>query len=291
MEKVCFYHSIDLDGWTSAAIVKMKFPEARLIGWNHGDPNPSKEDFKDCITFVVDICPPNMKEIIEHSLKTIWIDHHKSSIDSMKRIMDSTSMQKLEHNVDTRYAACELTYQYLFDGIIPEPVTYLGLYDSFRHKTMSQITQLNTLYFQYYARSICSSPEEAKTFILTTEKDPNRADFAIGGIKIGMHIYRYECEMAKQTYKTGFEIEFDDLKFIAFSKERFNPAVFGINYHEDGYDGAACYWDDRKAGVRRWSLYSDNGKTDVSEICKRRGGGGHFGAAGFQEKIEIWEKK
>ena len=29
---VCFYHSVDLDGWTSAAIVKKRYPNAELIG-------------------------------------------------------------------------------------------------------------------------------------------------------------------------------------------------------------------------------------------------------------------
>jgi len=28
-------------------------------------------------------------------------------------------------------------------------------------------------------------------------------------------------------------------------------------------------------------LYNDNGKVDVSEICKEYGGGGHAGAAGY----------
>lgn len=44
---------------------------------------------------------------------------------------------------------------------------------------------------------------------------------------------------------------------------------------------AACWFD--KKGMRCWSLRSP-GRVDVSEICKKRGGGGHQNAAGFIER-------
>ena len=32
-----------------------------------------------------------------------------------------------------------------------------------------------------------------------------------------------------------------EYKFICINKENFNPINFGIDYHKDGYDGAACF--------------------------------------------------
>jgi oligoribonuclease NrnB/cAMP/cGMP phosphodiesterase (DHH superfamily) len=43
----------------------------------------------------------------------------------------------------------------------------------------------------------------------------------------------------------------------------------------------AC-WFRRGDGMIQWSLRSEDGRMDVSEIAKRQGGGGHRNAAGFQ---------
>jgi uncharacterized protein len=45
----------------------------------------------------------------------------------------------------------------------------------------------------------------------------------------------------------------------------------------------AC-WFRRGDGMIQWSLRSEDGRMDVSEIAKRSGGGGHRNAAGFQVK-------
>lgn len=71
-----------------------------------------------------------------------------------------------------------------------------------------------------------------------------------------------------------------NLKFICINKERFNPINFGIDYHKDGYDGAACFH--YADGMWNFSLYNDNGEVDCSQIAKQYGGGGHKGAAGFR---------
>ena len=46
----------------------------------------------------------------------------------------------------------------------------------------------------------------------------------------------------------------------------------------------ACYFD-RQDGKRQWSLRSTDNGVDVSEIARKRGGGGHKHAAGFTEKV------
>lgn len=54
-----------------------------------------------------------------------------------------------------------------------------------------------------------------------------------------------------------------------------------------GHPFSATYFDDLKAGVRRWSLRSQAGGANVTEIAKRLGGGGHPSgrAAGFQQPL------
>ncbi len=48
---------------------------------------------------------------------------------------------------------------------------------------------------------------------------------------------------------------------------------------------AATYFDRPEAKVRQWSLRSDENGVDVSELAKRKGGGGHKHAAGFEERL------
>jgi len=116
MKTVCIYHSIDLDGWMSAAIVKHWFnskygnnknktcskseciqeddfeckscccnnygiDEINFIGYNYGQPIPDLSEYDKVI--MCDISFPK-KEMYELHFKLqnnfIWIDHHISAI-------------------------------------------------------------------------------------------------------------------------------------------------------------------------------------------------------------------
>ena len=62
--------------------------------------------------------------------------------------------------------------------------------------------------------------------------------------------------------------QFSSQHVSCINKERFNPINFGIDYHKDGYVGAACF-------------HYANGYLDCSKLAKQFGGGGHKEAAGF----------
>jgi hypothetical protein len=164
---ICYYHSSDLDGWTSAAIVAEALQGADLRGWTHGDPVPNPEDIAGEDIIMVDILLPNFVQLYEVCNSMTWIDHHKSSWkDVQTNLIFKEGVDKFNHHYSSDYAACELCWEYFFpDYSVPESVRMLGLYDSFRHKkVLDEKGQLDVLYFQYYARSICSSPEEAFVF-------------------------------------------------------------------------------------------------------------------------------
>jgi hypothetical protein len=221
----------------------------------------------------------------------------------------------------TQYAACELTWKYFFpDKEMPEIVRQLGRYDCFGHKGTYEEQLI--LEFQYGARALISNYKQAYEYLdkslkfgtpVEEERDKyvawynrktgNLEHRYVGKERVvigthkrieseirgkGIHIYEYLKKDAKSTYKSGFPVMFDypdgtQKKFICFNKNRFNPVNFGIDYHKDGYDGAACFW--RKSdGNWAFSLYNDNKKLDCSLIAKQFGGGGHAGASGFITK-------
>lgn len=319
MKTVCIYHSIDLDGWMSAAIVKhwfiknnsrytikdldSRYEEGKLtagndelyfLGYNYGQPIPDLSEYDKVIMADISFSKDEMEKLFDRlNSNFIWIDHHKSAI-NMMFIEGDRSIHPLGLQ-QTDYAACELTWMYFFPNeSIPEIVRLLGRYDCFGHKGTNEETKV--LEFQYGARQCISNYEEAYDYLIESINHiPYEPRIEESIQNSGKAIYRYLCTEAKQTYKNGFSIVlidestnfgdnitplYSEYKFIFINKERFNPINFGIDYHKDGYDGCACFW--YANGMWNFSLYNDNGLVDCSAIAKKYGGGGHKGASGFK---------
>ena len=319
MKTACIYHSIDLDGWMSAAIVKYWFVKSNnpreinghisfenhvsiadcdtsidFIGYNYGQPIPDLSSYDRVIMCDISFSKEEMEKI---ACKLIWIDHHISAIKTMdeSEYFNSNVIHRL---TQTNFAACELTWYILIsDEKIPELVNLLGLYDSFRHKGTDKETEV--IEFQYGARQCISNYEEAYEYlIMSIENVPYEPRIEENILICGKGIYSYLCTEAKQAYKSGFELIIDipnfkeptgvcgnliipnKYRFICINKERFNPINFGIDYHKDGYDGCASFSFDGTKWV--FSLYNENGKVDCSKLAQHFGGGGHKGAAGFR---------
>jgi uncharacterized protein len=281
---ICIYHSRDLDGWMSAAIVKLKYPGVELIGWDYGMPLPLFDPETEEDIVLVDVSfPAQTMQSLAYAFNLTWIDHHISAI---KEVSTLDPLPFIEGRRNDKFAACELTWQYFFtDEPMPEIVRLLGRYDCFGHKGTDE--ELKVLEFQYGARAVISNPDDAYSMLIecTRTKESEywflQAQVVVGRIyELGRGIYKYLCTEAKQTYSMIFPVEFDGYKFACVNQVRFNPINFGIDYHKDGYDGFACFHFQN--GQFNYSLYNDNGNVDCSAICKKRGGGGHKGAAGFR---------
>ena len=273
---ICVYHSRDLDGWMSAAIMKHELPEVELIGWDYGDPIP-KLNAHD--VYLVDISfPPDVMVDMWATKNLIWIDHHVSAIkDSVLNKYD-----EMDGLRDSKFAACELTWRWFYPPDekgeifipsmfkpIPEAVRLLGRYDCFGHKGTEE--EGRVFAFQYAARALAENPEEAEQFLDMSDTEISNT------VDRGEAILKYLSVEAKQLYESlSFPFILNGLKGIAINRTRFNPTSYGIDYSE--YDFCACFAYDGEKW--HWSLYND-GDTDVSVIAKSFGGGGHAGAAGF----------
>ncbi len=78
-----FYHSADLDGHCSGAIVKYKFPDIEAIKINYGDKFPWGTIYSGETIYMVDFSLQPFEDMIKLNklANLIWIDHHKTSID------------------------------------------------------------------------------------------------------------------------------------------------------------------------------------------------------------------
>jgi len=184
---VCIYHSIDLDGWMSAAIVKYWFEKTHalnctlehdseesklelqitsspdslhMLGYNYGDPIPDLSEYNRVIMCDISFPRPIMIDLLRDKEigNFIWIDHHISAILDNKWLEEPGLI--FNGIRDTKFAACELTWKYFFPNkSMPEIVRLLGRYDCFGHKGTPE--EQMVLEFQYGARGVIANYEDA----------------------------------------------------------------------------------------------------------------------------------
>lgn len=270
---ICFYHSADLDGHCSGALIKMKYPECELYGINYGDEFPW-DKVENQHVIMVDFCLQPFEDMLKLKEKAnalIWIDHHKSVIDESKKYPVIEGFRK------NGRAACELVWIYYNISLsdIPTFVYLLGRYDVWDH------SDPRTLPFQWGMKQYDTDPSRDSVMefwnLLFDVELINRI------IEDGSIILKYvKSEDEKYVKALSFETELDGYKAIAVNKMFTNSQLFDSVWDNTKYDIMITFgW---KKGSWTISLYTDKEGVDVSKIAKKHGGGGHKQAAGFQCK-------
>jgi oligoribonuclease NrnB/cAMP/cGMP phosphodiesterase (DHH superfamily) len=260
-----------MDGRCSGAIVKMKYPECEMIGINYGDAFPWEKLKKDEVVYMVDFTlqPFEDMERLNGICQLRWIDHHKTAMEEAYKRRFLASSQQL---INEEYAGCELTWQLIEEtATIPWFVFLLGCYDVWDHHNHP-----GSLEFQYGIRNLGEMmPEDPQWPELFDTEYVNRI------IQDGALLLGYEKRQNTAYAKScAYEVIFDGLRCIVINKGLANSLLFESVYDPEKHDAMMSFVRrDRKWTV---SLYSSKSEIDVSAICKRRGGGGHKGAAGFQ---------
>jgi oligoribonuclease NrnB/cAMP/cGMP phosphodiesterase (DHH superfamily) len=261
----CFYHSSDLDGRCSAAIVKRKHPDVELIPINYGQDFPWEDITKGEIVYMVDFSLQPFSEMLKlmDVVDLIWIDHHKTAIEESEKCG-----KKCKGVLKSGIGACLLVWNSLFpNDPAPEVVHLLAEYDVWNHSNKK------CLPLQYGLRNTDNWPYNIIwQHVLDGEMLPEL-------IKDGSTILRYEEKQNSIKSKSMcFETELDGLNVIAANQGLANSKFFDAMWDSQKYDAMLLFnW---RKGQWNVSLYSDS--VDVGKVAKNRGGGGHAGAAGFQ---------
>ena len=270
-EMKVFYHSSDLDGHCSGAIVSLMHPECELIGINYGDDFPWDSIKEKEIVFMVDFSlqPFEDMERLNHISKLTWIDHHKTAINQAYDRGFLANQQVLE----TNKAACELVWDFFHPGVHNEAVRLLGRYDVWDLQT-------GTLELQSGLRMHNTFPENRELWTRLLEGDVSFLEETLQTGKILLQKKEIDDKIYAQA--CAFETELDGLRCIALNRGLTNSKILDSVYDPEIHDAMLIFvWRKSKWTV---SLYSDQPQVDVSKICKKRGGGGHDNAAGFQCK-------
>jgi len=280
----CFYHSSDLDGHCSGAIIKMAHPEVELIGINYGQDFPWDKIRLGEIVFMVDFTlqPFEQMERLSAMCDFVWIDHHKTEVEeAKKRNFNPKGLRRIG------IGACALVWEYLFktDANIPSAVKLLAEYDVWNHSNS------NTLPFQYGFRFFENTyPENIELWKQFIESDERVQSV----IEIGKTLLSYEENQNSKfckaySFETHLDV-FDDgrnigqrLSAICCNRGFTNSKLFDSVWDSSKYDIMIAFVR-LKLPAKKWtvSLYSTKPDIDCGRIARYFGGGGHVGAAGFQ---------
>lgn len=308
MKTLLIYHSVDNDGWMSAAIVKKWFMEMtddqgivtdilplekeesdRNILYTYGynrDEVPVLNVFDQVIMCDISFEKDIMDDLYNrYNNNFVWIDHHISTMEKNNEFINGIR--------DENYAACELTWKFFYPDVdMPEIVRLLGRYDCFGSVGTSE--EKLTFEFEYGSKTFIKSYEDAYKYLHLTYNDKLQLNNIYDANELtkiyihGTHVYKFLCENSKKIYGNGFDMklksidsdEMYNVKFVNY--QNFNPKTFKIDFNSEGYDAAATFYFDGEQ--YNFSIYSND--VDCSKIAKYYGGGGHKEASGFKMNME-----
>lgn len=279
------HHNRDFDGIASGAILKDRYPDARVMGYHYGEPF-SLDSFEHGEAVVMaDVSMPMevMGQIAEKSGDFTWIDHHVSAFNDFKEyfpnhhVDDEGLIIELDGGFTYLYengrAACELCWEYYFGTEVPIGVLLLGRYDTWRQGEGDWNGE--TLPFQMGMRLWPLDVESFPIHFMESDSDCR------GVIEKGLSVMKYqELQCEKQLEIGKFEATLDGLRAICCAGVPFNSQSFASVWDEGRYDlMVPVSWSPSGWSM---SLYTTKPEIDCSVIAKRYGGGGHRQAAGMK---------
>lgn len=278
MKTICIYHANCFDGICAAWVVSKKYPDAEFVPANHGDQKLINSLVQDCYEnaninerlVIVDFSfERDLMIMLGNKVKEmIVLDHHKTAEENCKGL----DFCKFDMNE----SGASLAWRHYFPNEeIPKLVAYVRDRDLWL-KQLS-FTELVNAYIQSFPMEIKTYEELNKTL---------ESDFGFrSAVGQGEAILRYKDQMVSNICDTAVIWHTEDGK-IPTVNTAFLFSEVGAElckrFPESPY--SQYYFDRLKDNTRQWGFRSD-GRFDVSEVAKRRGGGGHKTAAGCQHPI------
>jgi oligoribonuclease NrnB/cAMP/cGMP phosphodiesterase (DHH superfamily) len=269
MKTICFHHN-DTDGRASGAIVRYALGAAvTLIEVDYdGEPIPWDEVQKADRIIVVDFSfPIEDMERLADGRKMIWIDHHKSAITQLSEIA-----KKWDGLQSKNEAACVLTWNYFFpERPVPKAVVLIGDRDIWRWAEEETGDFTEGLYHR---------DNESENDNLWRPLLDNNMSLLENIINDGHQCRMIRLqEIKRMVDERGFGIYFENHHTLAINTP--GDGDIGQYVRDCGYDIAYCYIDKMINGTLTTFVTIFSEMTDVSEIARKFGGGGHAGASGF----------
>lgn len=294
-----YYHRQCPDGFCAALIAKKRYPEAELIGLNHGETGVAERLVKQVAgkhALMVDFSLRTRQENIDvsESAGTFQIfDHHKTAqaeleglcftVFDMNRsgagITWDQLFGKYDHHFYTSGKSIRIGPGREYIGM-PEPnrpwyVDYVQDRDLWKHELPGS-KEVNAY--------IMTLPHTETAWRVLESMSCNKAvELGIGALA---HVDHYVREVVEHKQMGKISTDFDSPgSMLNYSVAVVNAPYLNIsevgNILATDHAHIGLGWFERGDGKIQFSLRS-NGDIDVSRIAKFYNGGGHRNAAGFQ---------
>ncbi|MDH5505830.1 MAG: hypothetical protein OEZ02_01250 [Anaerolineae bacterium] len=267
-KSLCLHHN-DADGRASAAIARRALgKDLALYEMNYGDPIPWEMVEAATQVIVVDFSLPlEAMQRIAASRELVWIDHHKSSLETLQAA--AVEWPGLR---DIAEAGCVLTWRYYFpDQPVPRAVILIGDRDIWRW------AEADTGPFGEGLFQLDTCPDNDELWQPLLNDDPHAVAQLI---ETGAILREARLQgIRRKTASAGFEVTFEGHRTLAVNER--GSGDMGQHIRDIGYTIAYCYIDKLLDGTLTTFVTLYSAEVDVSEIARKFGGGGHRGAAGF----------
>jgi nanoRNase/pAp phosphatase (c-di-AMP/oligoRNAs hydrolase) len=279
---ICVYHGSCDDGFASAWVVHKKWPECRFVPGTYGKPLPKGDmPWIDTNVLFVDFSlkEPDTLKLLNTVKSIIIIDHHKTAEAELKSFVMSwcdcdadlelmlqatTSMALF----DIEHSGAMMTWHFCFPGQHPPELIRIvqdrdlwrfALTDTKRISAALRVYPQDFSLWDHLSKNLSNLNEEGAAILRSHSANIEK----FMNDKFYMPICGYIVPCCNVPYHYA-----SDTAHELLNSDRDAPF-------------AACFF---KRGDGKWqfSLRSENDRTDVSEIAKKYGGGGHRNAAGFE---------
>lgn len=273
---LCLYHADCDDGFAAAYAVRARFgDDVRFVPAQYGCPPP---DVAGLDVLIVDFSYPAdvLREMGETAHRIVVLDHHKTaqaalaafpSIDIADRAAVARADPGTFVHFDMEKSGCRLAWEYCFghEGMRLMPA-WMG------HIEDRDLWRFDLTGTREVSATLRSHPRDFNTW------DCFSRDRLVAE---GRPIVRYIERIVDNIAKTAWEEEIGGHRVpVAACSYDFVSEVGHrlLQLHPDAPFAAGVVLS---YGARRYSLRSDDSRTDVAEIARAFGGGGHRNAAGF----------
>lgn len=293
----CFYHN-DIDGRCAGFLVAYmnnNFNREDFFEVNYSQELPIDKVKDNEKVWFVDYCFTDktigvLESLQQRGCDIIWIDHHVQSCE----LDENPKYHNIKGIRNKAASGAALTYMYLCF----ESGEFNDYTDEEIHKNLYKLPMYVQL-VDDYDRWIFSLGDNVTHFKIGIEcddynfdaevlKELQSSDYKMGSIiKLGAQIKQYiDSDNANYLKLYSYESEILGHKCLVVNRKT-NSWIFGDKINE--YPICMVYVFDGTNYV--YSIFTKDENIDCSEIAKQFGGGGHKGAAGFQNKELLFKKK
>lgn len=233
----------------------------------YGLPTPWESIRKARQTVIVDFALPlHEMRFIHHRTKLVWVDHHKTSLQALRKL------RRVEGRRSLGEAACALTWKTFFPRQpIPKAVRFIADRDLGRYNMKEAAA------FDAGLQQEDTSPEHDALWSRLLDGDERLIDELISR---GTPLAEARIQaIARRVGQYGFKVEFEGHRTLVLNTWGCGEMADHALKNDCGL--AYCYIEaPQNGGVKTFvTLYSNT--VDVSEIARKFDGGGHPSAAGF----------